>query len=283
MSGECFPIKQDDYIRAVLSHTEGNFLSQVRMPVWHKPLKRLEQYHYSTKNPTLQKLLRRASRYGPRRNVNKLLRGLQPYGGSRGGWSIERQLCGLWTIFKTISGTSTRFDFHFAPMRCFSDPDRTSGYNSGPSLSHRHQMDARQAESGNYYADHSAGNGKRLAFCSQEVCKSFDSLAPEFGPRAFQRRLLPRRPDHSPSAGFAARPSSHRHAPSSGDSATGVSRPDQRGNNQSLLSTLDGKSLRTCYRSSFNTPDRVSARPARRGIFICSRNTSSGLENRLNL
>lgn len=90
MSGECFPIKEDDYIRRVLSQSDGNFLSFVKMPVWHKPLERLERYHFiRTNNIILQKIFRRIAKHAPRRNVSRLLRGIQPFGGLT-WWMLNR-------------------------------------------------------------------------------------------------------------------------------------------------------------------------------------------------
>ncbi len=90
MSGQCFPIKNDEYISRVLSQSEGNFMTYVRMPVWHKPLDRLEEWHFfDTKNAPLQKLVRKLFRTLPHRNIAKLLRGMQPFGGS-GWWMLNR-------------------------------------------------------------------------------------------------------------------------------------------------------------------------------------------------
>jgi Core-2/I-Branching enzyme len=91
MSGECFPIKEDDYIRRILSQSDGNFLTYVKMPIWHKPLDRLERWHFSdTNNVLAQKLFRKISWYVPRRDVNNLLRGIQPFGGSA-WWLLNRE------------------------------------------------------------------------------------------------------------------------------------------------------------------------------------------------
>lgn len=90
MSGQCFPIKDDDYICRILSQSEGNFMTYVRMPVWHKPLDRLEGWHfYDTKIAILQKLLRKLFQNVPRRDVGKLLRGIQPFGGTT-WWMLSR-------------------------------------------------------------------------------------------------------------------------------------------------------------------------------------------------
>lgn len=90
MSGQCFPIKNDDYICRVLGQSEGNFMHYVRMPVWHKPLSRLEKWHFfNTKNAVLQKLIRRLFRTLPNRNIAKLLRGMEPFGGT-GWWMLNR-------------------------------------------------------------------------------------------------------------------------------------------------------------------------------------------------
>ena len=62
-------------------------MSYVKMPVWHKPLDRIEEWHfYDTNVLLLQKFVRKFLRVSPNRPVDKLLRGLQPYGGS--GWWI---------------------------------------------------------------------------------------------------------------------------------------------------------------------------------------------------
>ena len=50
MSGQCFPIKNDEYISRVLGQSEGNFMTYVRMPVSHKPLDRIEEWHFYDTN-----------------------------------------------------------------------------------------------------------------------------------------------------------------------------------------------------------------------------------------
>jgi hypothetical protein len=90
MSGQCFPIKDDNYISYILSESEGNFMTYARMPIWHKPIERIAEWHYfDTKSAVLQTLLGKLFRTFPRRDVAKLLRGMRPFGGS-GWWILNR-------------------------------------------------------------------------------------------------------------------------------------------------------------------------------------------------
>ena len=89
MSGACYPIKDDEYIRKVLAQSEGNFISCIKMPVWHKPLERIEAWNFNDFNRIARKGLNAIFRLVPRKDSQKLLRGIQPYGGAT-WWLLSR-------------------------------------------------------------------------------------------------------------------------------------------------------------------------------------------------
>jgi len=87
MSGQCFPIKPDFQIAEIVS---GNCMEILRMPVPHKPLERLTQWHFNDafQYPTSQRIARKVLKLFPR-NIAKLLRGIHPYAGQM-WWLLDR-------------------------------------------------------------------------------------------------------------------------------------------------------------------------------------------------
>src|SRR5262249_14177981 len=84
MSGQRNLIKSDDYIRDHLSRSSGNYFDVVSMPYRNKPISRLERWHlYDSVLP------KRLFPILPKRNVAKVLRGVQPFCGST-WWMLSR-------------------------------------------------------------------------------------------------------------------------------------------------------------------------------------------------
>jgi Core-2/I-Branching enzyme len=96
MSGQDFPLKSDAYIRDHLADKAfGNFIQVLPMPQWHKPLDRLNRWHFRDL-PVIapQSSIRaRLRRFSPPRNMDNLLRGLIPFGGSA-WWLLSRDTVG---------------------------------------------------------------------------------------------------------------------------------------------------------------------------------------------
>jgi hypothetical protein len=96
MSGQCFPVKSDQQIAALLEAEPGNFITVLRMPVSHKPLHRLTRWHFhdaraiGIDNNGLKKAVRNLFKWLPERDIFKTLRGMQPYGGSA-WWLLNRE------------------------------------------------------------------------------------------------------------------------------------------------------------------------------------------------
>jgi Core-2/I-Branching enzyme len=96
MSGQCFPVKTDEQIAALLEAEAGNFITVVKMPVSHKPLQRLTHWHFhdatavGIDNITFKKMAQKISKRLPQRSVTKTLQGMQPYGGT-GWWLLNRE------------------------------------------------------------------------------------------------------------------------------------------------------------------------------------------------
>ncbi len=96
MSGQCYPIKTDEQIAALLELEAGNFISMHKMPVPHKPLYRLTSWHFhdgkavGIDNAALKKIAQKIFNYLPQRDIAKTLRGIQPYGGST-WWMLNRK------------------------------------------------------------------------------------------------------------------------------------------------------------------------------------------------
>jgi Core-2/I-Branching enzyme len=92
MSGQCFPIKTDDEIEQIVADG-GNCMTIVKMPVWHKPLSRLDQFHFNDGYPLPGRLgsriVNRVARRLEPRSIQRLLRDIEPYAGTT-WWLLER-------------------------------------------------------------------------------------------------------------------------------------------------------------------------------------------------
>ena len=96
MSGQCFPIKTDEEIREFLEQPgcAGNFMSTEKMPVTHKPLSRLTQRHCNNiRSSLLRRIVNKMLQQLPERNVDSLLRGMEPWAGST-WWMLNRKAVG---------------------------------------------------------------------------------------------------------------------------------------------------------------------------------------------
>jgi hypothetical protein len=102
MSGQCFPIKSDAEIERRLGHCGGNFISMVKMPTHEKPLLRLTRWHCNdVRYGRLQRYQRALFRRLPERNLDRLLRGMEPWAGSQ-WWLLSRQAVG--DLLEVITG-----------------------------------------------------------------------------------------------------------------------------------------------------------------------------------
>jgi hypothetical protein len=96
MSGQCYPVKTDEQIAALLEAEPGNFISMHKMPVSHKPLWRLTcwQFHdakaVGIDSAALKKIAQKIFNRMPQRDIAKSLRGMQPYGGDT-WWMLDRK------------------------------------------------------------------------------------------------------------------------------------------------------------------------------------------------
>ena len=95
LSGQCYPIKSAQDIHACIANAKngGNFITLHKMPVPDKPLTRLSRWSINGGNfpVELPPLLNKAIRLlAPRRNVEKLLRGIEPCAGSQ-WWLLSRE------------------------------------------------------------------------------------------------------------------------------------------------------------------------------------------------
>mgnify|MGYP000070345404 CR=1 FL=1 len=94
LSGQCYPIKsaEDMHARVASAKYGGNFITIRKMPTRDKPLTRLSRWSINAGNfpvnlpPLLNKVIRLLA---PRRNVGKLLRGIEPCAGSQ-WWLLSR-------------------------------------------------------------------------------------------------------------------------------------------------------------------------------------------------
>ena len=96
MSGQCFPIKSDIEIMNAIEASAhgGNFMTSVAMPTEEKPLWRIRKWHFNdVGSVVLHSLLRRAGRYLPRRNLNRLFPGISFYAGDS-WWLLNRASVG---------------------------------------------------------------------------------------------------------------------------------------------------------------------------------------------
>jgi hypothetical protein len=92
MSGQCLPIKADDEIEQIVAGG-GNCVSIVKMPVYHKPLSRLDRFYFLDGCPLPGRLglriVNRMARSLEPRSIERLLRDIQPYAGDT-WWLLER-------------------------------------------------------------------------------------------------------------------------------------------------------------------------------------------------
>lgn len=95
MSGQCFPIVPDSVIADRIRRHGGNLISCKRMPVYEasgerKGLDRLQKRQYDGLTPeVVRRVANLVARRLPDRDVEKLLRGMVPYGGST-WWLLSR-------------------------------------------------------------------------------------------------------------------------------------------------------------------------------------------------
>jgi hypothetical protein len=96
MSGQCYPVKSDEQIAALLEAEAGNFITMLKMPGSHKPLHRLTRWHFhdakavGIDNAALKKIAQKIFNRLPQRDIAKTLRGMQPYGGTA-WWMLNRK------------------------------------------------------------------------------------------------------------------------------------------------------------------------------------------------
>lgn len=91
MSGQDYLMRSDEEIASALAgFGDGNLITSVTMPQDHKPLDRLDRWHFRD-NPILDghRLRGRLKAAAPHRDVGKLLRGFAPYGGTA-WWLLSR-------------------------------------------------------------------------------------------------------------------------------------------------------------------------------------------------
>lgn len=96
MSGQCFPIKSDNEIRAFLERPgcAGNFMSTVKMPTVNKPWWRLAERHHNDIPLLLwRRIVNKTLHQLPYRNVYRLLRGMEPWAGWQ-WWMLNRNAVG---------------------------------------------------------------------------------------------------------------------------------------------------------------------------------------------
>jgi hypothetical protein len=122
MSGQCYPFKTDEIIENTMTHVgcSGNFMNTVKMPVDHKPLSRLDRYHFmNIRSDRVRGVVNRALGRLPRRDVQRLLRGIEPWGGST-WWMLDRQ-----AVDKILDFVDKNpwylaaFRYVFCPEECF--------------------------------------------------------------------------------------------------------------------------------------------------------------------
>ncbi len=92
MSGQCYPIKTDQAIASRLEHaTGGGFITAEAMPLSHKPMNRLSEWHFDQRLPPGQarRVLGRLGRMLPERKIARLLHGMPPYAGDS-WWLLSR-------------------------------------------------------------------------------------------------------------------------------------------------------------------------------------------------
>lgn len=157
MSGQCFPVKSDREIEARLAAGTGNLIEVVPIPAVHIPIERLSRYHFndyrwfSDLNDTrIKRLQLRLTRRLPRRDVDRLLHGLRPFGGAN-WWVLNRRTVEAMLEFIAVNPWyAAAFRFAQCPDEMFfqtlvvrtgqlfdnEDPTfaKWEGSNSGPSI-----------------------------------------------------------------------------------------------------------------------------------------------------
>jgi hypothetical protein len=96
MSGQCFTIKSDEDIAAYLGRRgcAGNFMHSDAIPTIYRPLDWWTQWHFNDfRYRYVRGALWRLRKYLPKRNVDRLLRGIPIYGGLA-FWMLNREAVG---------------------------------------------------------------------------------------------------------------------------------------------------------------------------------------------
>jgi hypothetical protein len=122
MSGQCYPFKADAVIEDALRREgcSGNLMNTVKMPVDGKPLSRLDRYHLmNIRNEDLRRRVNRVLAGLPKRNVKRLLRGMEPWGGSS-WWMLNRRAVDEILAFVDDNPWCLKaFRYVFCPEECF--------------------------------------------------------------------------------------------------------------------------------------------------------------------
>jgi hypothetical protein len=125
MSGQCYPVKVDEQIVALLEAEAGNFISVLKMPVSHKPLERLRRWHFhdaravGIDSAVLKKIAQKIFNRLPQRDIARTLRGMQPYGGSL-WWMLNREsACAVINFLDNNPWYLNAFRWSFAPDEMF--------------------------------------------------------------------------------------------------------------------------------------------------------------------
>lgn len=94
MSGQCYPIKTDEEIAAHLRHVAGNFMHADKIPTTYRPMSWWTDWSFlDFRYRYVRSALWRIKKYLPRRDVNRLLRGIPIYGG-HAFWMLNREAVG---------------------------------------------------------------------------------------------------------------------------------------------------------------------------------------------
>ena len=97
MSGQCHPVKADKQIVALLEAEAGNFITVLKMPVWHKPLHRLARWHFhdakavGIDNAALKKIAQKIFNRLPQRDIVKTLARYATVRRSSLWWMLNRE------------------------------------------------------------------------------------------------------------------------------------------------------------------------------------------------
>jgi len=96
MSGQCFPIKSDEDITAHLQQPgcAGNFMHSDKIPTIYRPLDWWTDWYFmDVRSRYVRSLLYRLRRFLPKRDVDRLLRGIPLWGGLA-FWMLNREAVG---------------------------------------------------------------------------------------------------------------------------------------------------------------------------------------------